>query len=847
MLACSRSASQTKSAEERMQRSSSEPQFRSVGPPLMQTSVATSGGGSPLRSPASGATTALGMGASVTSASTVSLRSLDSRPHFSRPSETDVLGQPRLKPIRVRMAQRSRMKDANDVARTELAKITNQLQTSMSAGEYSETAYTQKMSEADARFRLKKLKEAMSRKTATEERIVSLKRTMKEFLKSHGTDSARELKRAFSVADVDHSGELDYNEFKNAVQNYGLRQLSSGSLRTLFDSFDEDTSGSISHAEFVRSLKNIPEGAPSDEGGGVTRRSGPLVRVSILEPRRVGYEATPPILQLGRLHVGVAYQTTLNVLNTGDTDLRLTVKLNGFDGARDKNPVRVVARPHGPLAPGLRAKVVCEILVRAPGDLSLQVMISSGSQVLDVPLSAVFVRRDSVRVPMSSMEDGQSVSSPLPKYVRRLTTRRDAPPVVARACARGVWPSLHEQWTQIQQQTGEASQLLSEMAALRTCPHNDLNSVSVRLKRFRARANTKLIVQGDAAAKRQMLFVASGVGDVYIELPNSSEPLHVLTIRAPFYIGEGSVISKEVPSATVVATTDCEGFSLAENEAEVLIGKNNMTLSLIRRDMLQRKFERTCAAGGGLLKCNFTDSSFVEALLEYARSETRHESKALFMCRHLSFESRCANIERALGPDAHPAERGLRFDNCLVLCDEIWKDFIRPPVAKGSTNRVKGRSVLGNNLVPDERVKEMLEKRHAARIKSDISMLAKIYEELADDVDVVLKRAVLTDFVTSPRYKEWLALKFPIIQKSESAGSGDEAEGGQRRPSIDFDLPALRRRSVTYARGKTQTSADLHKAATTSKMLGKYTKRVQDTEASSSYAHSVSSDASSKL
>ena len=50
-------------------------------------------------------------------ASTVSLRSLDSRPVFTRPSETDVLGRPRLKPIRVRLAQRSRMKDGANAAR----------------------------------------------------------------------------------------------------------------------------------------------------------------------------------------------------------------------------------------------------------------------------------------------------------------------------------------------------------------------------------------------------------------------------------------------------------------------------------------------------------------------------------------------------------------------------------------------------------------------------------------------------------------------------------------------------------------------------------------------------------
>ena len=325
---------------------------------------------------------------------------------------------------------------------------------------------------------------------------------------------------------------------------------------------------------------------------------------------------------------------------------------------------------------------------------------------------------------------------------------------------------------------------------------------------------------------------------VYIELPNQPMPLHVLTIRAPFYIGEGSVISKEVPSATVIATTACEGFSLAENEAEELISKNNMTLSLIRRDMLQRKFERTCAAGGGLLKCNFTDTSFVAALLDYARAETRHEPKALFMCRHLSFEKQCEDINATLHADTPAPERGLRFDNCLVLCDEIWKDFIRPPAAKGAVRPPKGRSVLGNNLVPEERVQGMVQKRHAARVKSDIPLLSKIYEDLAKDVDVVLKRAVLTDFVTSPQYKEWLALKFPIIDKRSDEGPDDDQS--ERRPSIDFDLPELRRKSRQL---KPKIDWSSHRSI--NKSLAKFTVANDDDEPS--YAKSVSSDATSQL
>ena len=36
--------------------------------------------------------------------------------------------------------------------------------------------------------------------------------------------------------------ELDYDEFRDAVKNYGIKTLTAGSLKTLFDSFDDDGS-----------------------------------------------------------------------------------------------------------------------------------------------------------------------------------------------------------------------------------------------------------------------------------------------------------------------------------------------------------------------------------------------------------------------------------------------------------------------------------------------------------------------------------------------------------------------------------------------------------------------------
>ena len=140
----------------------------------------------------------------------------------------------------------------------------------------------------------KKLQATLSKNTATEERVIALKRTMKTFLKNQGAESERELKCAFHRADIDQSGELDYDEFRDAVKNYGIKTLTAGSLKTLFDSFDDDGSGTISHQEFIQGIRKCPEPPPDTGGGaGTHKRCGPLERpplmlslIHISEPTR---------------------------------------------------------------------------------------------------------------------------------------------------------------------------------------------------------------------------------------------------------------------------------------------------------------------------------------------------------------------------------------------------------------------------------------------------------------------------------------------------------------------------------------------------------------------------------
>ena len=107
------------------------------------------------------------------------------------------------------------------------------------------------------------------------------------------------------------------------------------------------------------------------------------------------------------------------------------------------------------------------------------------------------------------------------------------------------------------------------------------------MRRFRAEIDENLTVQGDM--NNQILFIAKGVADVFIGDEN------VLTIRAPFYVGEGAILEKQTPTATVTCTSACEGFALQEAEAAVLLERNNTALNLMHQEMKKRKYERYCS------------------------------------------------------------------------------------------------------------------------------------------------------------------------------------------------------------------------------------------------------------
>ena len=82
--------------------------------------------------------------------------------------------------------------------------------------------------------------------------LIILQEKMADLLALRGI-SVQDFKSIFDELDTDGSGELDWNEFKNALSGLGIR-LPIQKVRNLFEALDDDRQGSVSQYELCKAL-----------------------------------------------------------------------------------------------------------------------------------------------------------------------------------------------------------------------------------------------------------------------------------------------------------------------------------------------------------------------------------------------------------------------------------------------------------------------------------------------------------------------------------------------------------------------------------------------------------------
>lgn len=71
---------------------------------------------------------------------------------------------------------------------------------------------------------------------------------------ARGVSGIKRFGKTFRIMDDDQSGQLDFNEFRKGINDYGLH-LDPTDVKALFDEFDEDGSGHINFNEFLTKLR----------------------------------------------------------------------------------------------------------------------------------------------------------------------------------------------------------------------------------------------------------------------------------------------------------------------------------------------------------------------------------------------------------------------------------------------------------------------------------------------------------------------------------------------------------------------------------------------------------------
>jgi 6,7-dimethyl-8-ribityllumazine synthase len=77
---------------------------------------------------------------------------------------------------------------------------------------------------------------------------------LRQSLKEHGTNGIFGIARKFRIIDDDNSKSIDLDEFKKAINEHAMNWTAE-QIKTVFDFFDRDKSGSISYEEFLRGVR----------------------------------------------------------------------------------------------------------------------------------------------------------------------------------------------------------------------------------------------------------------------------------------------------------------------------------------------------------------------------------------------------------------------------------------------------------------------------------------------------------------------------------------------------------------------------------------------------------------
>ena len=148
-----------------------------------------------------------------------------------------------------------------------------------------------------------------------------------------------------------------------------------------------------------------------------------------------------------------------------------------------------------------------------------------------------------------------------------------------------------------QRKNAEALAVINTIPLLKPSAELEKNELAELLKPVTYDNGEYIIKEGDADAPPLLVIVAQGVCGIVVKGKEVAAP------EAPFYVGEGRLISGEPASADVVAKGPVRALTLSAASFRLLASSPTMRYMIptMRREIAIRDFERTASARGGSL------------------------------------------------------------------------------------------------------------------------------------------------------------------------------------------------------------------------------------------------------
>lgn len=400
-------------------------------------------------------------------------------------------------------------------------------------------------------------------------------------------------------------------------------------------------------------------------------------------------------------------------------------------------------------------------------------------------------------------------------------------------------------------------QMLQQFSAFQDIEASEKQDIALALFSVEFQVNAELASQGDTQKEPRLILASEGKCEVFVNIDGVKSL--VRTLEAPFYIGEGALLTGKAPNATIIVTQPVRGFILKNDDFSRLGLSDNCVVKVMQREMVLREFERVHAQSG-IFEGLKEDRLFIRSLRAYGNRKLQDGSADdIFSASYIEFaiDARAFSFMDAENDPDLLLERAVKIwsthidpDDVIYEASEETKyNRMSAPIeySPGITLKIETTSDQRDKMKQvwrvasrqtsithgdlDTEMPQFHEEKHdpdsgtaavASGEDSDIPAaqlrvvndLLNMFNELQAGSEQIIQTRIIPDFMHSAEYANFLIEKFPPVQfvsKRSSSRSSHE----RRRSSAHFaDAAQRQRRHSTNGAGLGLTDGRFTRRAT---------------------------------